>query len=81
MLSSEQIRAARALLRWSARQLAEKSGVHPTTVQRLENGNGSPGGTVKTLVRVQAVLEEAGVEFKSQDGGLGVFLKADALDR
>ena len=81
MLNSEQILAARALLRWSARQLAEKSGVHPTTVQRLENGNGLTGGTVRTLVKVQAVLEDAGVEFKSQDGELGVFLKTDALDR
>ena len=50
MLNSEQIRAARALLGWSARQLAEKSGVQLTTVQRLERGNGLASGTVKTLV-------------------------------
>lgn len=81
MMTSEQIRAARALLGWSARQLAEKSGVHLTTVQRLERGDGLAGGTVKTLVRVQSALEEAGVEFTSQNGGLGVRLKKHAVGR
>ena len=38
MLTSDQIRLARALLRWSARELAQKSGVHITTVQRIERG-------------------------------------------
>ncbi len=62
---SEQIRATRTLLGWSARQLAEESGVHLTTVQRLERGNGLASGTVMILVRIQDALEDAGVEFTS----------------
>ncbi len=54
MLSSDRIRATRALLRWSARQLAEKAGVHITTVQRMEGGDGPVGGTVQTLPRSKA---------------------------
>ncbi len=74
MLTSDQIRAARALLRWSAHQLAHRSGVHVTTVQRLERGNGPVGGTVKTLANIQSALEDAGVEFTSQNGSPGVCL-------
>ncbi len=74
MLTSDQIRAARALLRWSARELAQRSRVHITTVQRMERGNGPVGGTVHTLAKVQRALEDAGVEFTSQNGSPGVRL-------
>ncbi len=75
MLTSHQIRAARALLRWSARQLAQKSGVHVTTVQRMERGDGPVGGTLKTLAKIQSALENPGIEFTSQNGRPGVRLK------
>ena len=75
MLTSGQIRAARALLHWSARELAQSSGVHITTVQRMERGDGPVGGTVQTLAKVQRALEHAGVEFTAQNGGPGVRLK------
>ena len=83
MLTSGQIRAARALLRWSSRQLAQRSGVHMTTVQRMERGNGPVGGTIKTLAKIQSALEDAGVEFTSQNGGPGVCLnkRSRASDR
>ena len=74
MLTSEQIRAARALLRWSARALAERSGVHITTVQRMERGAGPIGGTVRTLTKVQGALEQGGVAFTERNGGPGVCL-------
>ena len=74
MLTSDQIRAARALLRWPARQLAQRAGVHVTTVQRMECGNGPVGGTVQTLVKIQNALEQAGVAFTTQNGP-GVRLK------
>ena len=80
MLTSDQIRAARALLRWSARELAQRSGVHVTTVQRMERGDGPVGGTVKTLAKVQRALENAGVEFTSQNGGPGVRLTKRRAD-
>ena len=74
MLTSDQIRAVRALLRWSGRELAEKAGVHPTTVQRMERGDGPVGGTVQTLAKVERALEQAGVAFTTQNGP-GVRLK------
>ena len=74
LLTSDQIRAARALLRWSARELARKSGVHITTVQRMERGDGPVSGTVQTLAKVERALEDAGVEFTAQNGSPGVRL-------
>ncbi len=57
------MRAARALLRWSAKVAAERSGVALTTVQRLEQEDGLPGGRAQTLFDLQRAFEAAGVEF------------------
>ncbi len=74
MLTSHQIRAARALLHWSARELAERAGVHVTTIQRMESivGNGNVNGMVSTLQKVVGALEREGIEFTSDDGCPGV---------
>ena len=74
MLISHQIRAARGLLRWSARILAEQAGVHLSTVQRMERSAGPVGGNVESVRRVQAALEGAGVEFLADDDSPGVRL-------
>jgi transcriptional regulator with XRE-family HTH domain len=75
-LSSAQIRAARALIRWSAQELAEKTAVGVTTIRRAEL---TASETKLTRVNDQAirrVLEAAGVEFIDQNGGgPGVRLK------
>ena len=63
MITSAQIRAARALLRWSASDLSKASGVGTATLQRMEVMDGVPTGQVRTLVAIQQALEEAGVEF------------------
>lgn len=63
MLSSAQIRAARALLRWSASDLSQASGVGTATLQRMEVMEGVPSGQVRTLLAIKEALEEAGVEF------------------
>jgi transcriptional regulator with XRE-family HTH domain len=63
MLTGAQLRAARALLKWSARETAKRSGVALTTVQRLEQEDGLPGGRAQTLFDLQRTLEGAGVEF------------------
>ncbi len=44
MIGGAQIRAARALLDWSAGELAERSGVARMTVQRFERCEGVPPG-------------------------------------
>ena len=72
MLTSEQIRAARGLLRWSVRELAQRACVHIATVQRMERCQGPVQGTVECLRKVQRALEAAGVEFLPDNGGPGV---------
>ena len=63
MISSAQIRAARALLRWSAGDLSQASGVGTATLQRMEVMEGVPSGQVRTLLAIKEALESAGVEF------------------
>ncbi len=73
MVTSDQIRAARALLRWSARELSERSRVSLPTIQRMEAGEGVPGGRSRNLDTVMRTLEEAGVAFiYEDDAGPGV---------
>lgn len=76
MLSSAQIRAARALVRWSAQELADKAGVGISTVQRMENAEGVPSASGKNLAAIQQALEAAGVIFIASNGeGPGVRLR------
>ena len=63
MITGAQLRAARALLRWSAKETAQRSGVALTTVQRLEQVDGPPPGRAQTVFELQQTLESAGVEF------------------
>ena len=63
MIASAQIRAARALLRWSAGDLSQASGVGTATLQRMEVMGGVPTGQVRTLLAIREALEAAGVEF------------------
>ena len=63
MLSSSQIRAARALLGWSGTELAEKSGVGITTLRRYELQKGIPSANTSVLLTLKDTLELAGIEF------------------
>jgi len=63
LITSGQIKAARALLGITTTKLAEMSGVAFTTIIRIESSDGIPSGQVKTLSSVQRALEEAGIEF------------------
>lgn len=63
MICSEQIKAARVLLGWSAKELAERSGVGGTTLRRYEMLGGIPQGNVSVLLRLKACLEAAGITF------------------
>ena len=62
-LTSELVRAARALLRWEQRHLSETSGVSLPTVKRLEAQPGVLGAHPTTVAALQRALEAAGVEF------------------
>ena len=63
MISTEQIRAARALLRWTAQNLADASGIGVATIRRMELMDGVPSGQVRTIEALRVALEVAGVEF------------------
>ncbi len=69
MLTSEQVRAARAMLRWEQKTLAERSGVSLPTIKRLETQAGEMGGNKPTLAAIRRALEAAGVEFIPENGG------------
>jgi hypothetical protein len=76
LITTPQIRAARALLRWSANDLSDKSGVGISTIKRLEVMDGVPTINITTMVAIQRALENAGVEFVgSPDDRPGVRLK------
>lgn len=73
MITSDQIRAARSLLRWTGKELAEKSGVGFSTLMRLEAEDGVPNAQAKTLESLRKAFEDAGVEFiGSPDSQAGV---------
>ena len=73
MITSDQIRAARAMLKWSRSDLSEKSGVGFSSLLRLESAEGIPNSHVRTLEAIKKSFEEAGVEFTgSPEAGAGV---------
>ena len=59
LITSSQIRAARALLKWTAQELADSSGVAISTIKRLELMPGVPSGQVRILAAIQSALEGA----------------------
>ena len=77
MLTSPQIRAARALLGWLQEDLAKKSKVGLATIQRLEKGQNVVAAHVSTVIKLQSALGKAGIRFLPQGdaGGIGVRFK------
>ncbi len=85
MITSSQVKAARVLLGLDQRDLAEMADLGIATVKRLETAK-EPRGAVKTLLKVEAALEKAGIEFIPAEGGKGPGVRlrheeADAPDR
>jgi len=68
-LTSAQIRAARALLRWSAEDLARESTLGVTTIRRAELTEAQTSLTTANDLAVRHALEAAGVEFIDDNGG------------
>ena len=72
-LSSEQLRAARALLNWDQKSLANASKVSIATIKRLEPQSGPIKANAVTIDALRRALEQAGIEFIPEiDGGEGV---------
>lgn len=72
MITSRQVRAARALLGWSQEVLADKALVALTALKRLESDRLSVRDRTRDAVR--KVLEAAEIVFLSAGRGEGVML-------
>ena len=73
MITSGQIKAARAMLGLTVAEMAKLAGIGFTTMVRLESADGVPAGNVKTLTAVKSAIEKAGIEFiGSPEEGAGV---------
>lgn len=80
MITSAQMRAARALLGIDQKTLSDLSGVSVPTIQRMETSKGNVRGVVESLTRVVGALGLAGVELIAENGastpgGRGVRLR------
>jgi hypothetical protein len=70
-LTSAQIRAARALIRWSAAKLAREAALGLATIRRAELSESETSMTVANGLAVRRALEAAGVIFIDENGGAG----------
>jgi transcriptional regulator with XRE-family HTH domain len=81
MITAAQLRAARALLGFDQRKIAELAGLSVPTIQRMEASDGVIRGNVDSLMKLIAALDAASIELigdgaVSSSGGRGVRLKA-----
>jgi hypothetical protein len=68
-LTSIQIRAARAVLRWSAQELSQHSSVSLRTIRRAELAEHFTSLTTANDLAVRHALEAAGIEIIDENGG------------
>jgi transcriptional regulator with XRE-family HTH domain len=83
LITSGQMRAARAMLGLDQRALAELSGLSLPTIQRMEASDGVVRGNVDSLMKLVDALHGSGIELIAEDavssqGGRGVRLVARA---
>ena len=68
-LTSAQIRAARALLRWTVQNLAREAALGVATIKRAEASEPETSMTTANDLAVRRALESAGIEFIDENGG------------
>jgi transcriptional regulator with XRE-family HTH domain len=81
MITSGQLRAARALLGIDQREMAQRCGLSLPTIQRMEASDGVVRGNVDSLMKLVDALAASGIELigegaSSTGGGRGVRLKS-----
>ena len=81
MITSRQLRAARALAGLDQAALAKAAHLSLPTIQRMEASDGVVRGTVESLMKLIGAIERCGVELINEGaasvaGGRGVRLKA-----
>ncbi len=69
IMIGRQLRAARALIGWTAQDLATASSVGVATIRRAELKDGETGMTAPNVAAVRSALEAAGIEFIPENGG------------
>ncbi|MFC6047488.1 multiprotein-bridging factor 1 family protein, partial [Methylobacterium hispanicum] len=62
-ITAAQVRGARSMLNWSAGELARRSGVSASTIQRLETDTRPNVPRPDNLAAIRAALETGGIEF------------------
>jgi transcriptional regulator with XRE-family HTH domain len=70
VISADQVRAGRGLVNLTVQELAKRSGIHVSALQRIEHETLAVGPKKETLDKIQKALEEAGVVFMAD--GFGV---------
>jgi hypothetical protein len=81
MVSTRQVKAARALLAWTPQDLAERSSLPEETVSRIEASDGPVLEANGAGERMLAALRKAGAIFLEDDGdGLGVRIRSARRD-
>jgi hypothetical protein len=68
-ISSAQVRAARALIRWTALDLARASKVGVATIRRAEVVEGEVPVTLANEAAIRRAFEGAGIDFIEENGG------------
>jgi transcriptional regulator with XRE-family HTH domain len=64
-LTSEQVRAARMMLRWEQKDLAIRSGISLPNIKRLETIPGELAAWESTIKAIQRAFENEGIRFFS----------------
>jgi len=67
-ITPEQVRAGRGWLGWTQDDLAKRASVGLSTVRDFENGKRTP--IPNNLAALQRALEEAGIGFQFNNGGI-----------
>jgi len=74
LISLEQIKAARAMLNLSQKQLAKKSGLSVATLNNIERG-AQLDPKLSTMTAIREALEAKGIQFLDEYEGIGIRLK------
>ena len=67
-ISGAQLRAARALLKWSVRELSDRCRVSRSAISRSERVDGTLAMQMRNLNAIRRTFEEHGIEFLGLDG-------------
>lgn len=77
LITSEQIRACRAILRWTIDDLSEKTGVSVSTLKRIEKVSGYPHCRIDTIEQIRSTFEETNIVHLPDSKTVVILLEED----